>query len=113
MFFDRMYGRRRSSEGLAPFPGNAAIGGKFLFIFGVSVSLIGMFIVVLALALLMGVIKAINIFTALTERATAPEEKGRKEGPAMHAMTPPVQMENDGETTAVIAASLAAFLKKK
>lgn len=83
-----------------------------MFIFGLSVSLIGMGTVLFALVLLMAVIKAIGIFTAFAEKITVIEGKGGVEGPSVHVMTPPVQAENDREIAVVIAAALAAFLRK-
>ncbi|MBA4397326.1 MAG: hypothetical protein C0394_08090 [Syntrophus sp. (in: bacteria)] len=80
-----------------------------LLIFGLSVSLIGLCVVFFVLVLLMGVIKAISVFTTFTEKVTVLEEKG---GAVMHARTLPVQTENDAETVAVIAAALAAYLRK-
>ncbi len=83
-----------------------------MFIFGLTVALIGVCVVLFALVFLMGVIKAINIFTAITERTTVIEEKGREKSPAMHVITHQVQAENDGKIRAVIAAALAAFLRE-
>ncbi len=84
-----------------------------MLIFGLSVALIGVCVVLFALVFLMGVIKAISIFTAITERTSVIEEKGGGKSPVMHVITHQVQVENNGEIHAVIAAALTAFLNKK
>lgn len=83
-----------------------------MFIFGLSVSLIGICVVFFVLVLLMGVIKAINVVTIFTGRVMVLEVPGGAAGAVMRARTTPVQTENDGETVVVIAAALAAFLRK-
>lgn len=83
-----------------------------MFIFGLSVSLIGMGTVIFALVLLMGIIKTMSQFAALTERVTVLEKRGRGGPPVLPVAAPPVEAENDEEIAAVITAALAAFLRK-
>jgi sodium pump decarboxylase gamma subunit len=89
---------------------------KYLILFGFTVSVIGMGTVLFALVLLMGIIKVLGHFTALTGEAPPVEEKKRRKAPRKSVFTSPATVENtvekDEETAVVIAAALAACLRK-
>lgn len=92
-----------------------------MFVFGLTVSLIGMGTVLCALVLLMGIIKALGRFAALAGKDTPPELGKRRRThrkPAAETRKPVTKIRETveglrgDEIEVVIAAALAAYLRE-
>jgi len=92
-----------------------------LFVFGLTVSLIGMGTVLFALVLLMGLIKTLGRFAALAGKDTPPEVGKRRRNhrkPAAETREPvakvqvAAEVQRGDEIEVVIAAALAACLQE-
>ena len=85
-----------------------------MFVFGLTVSLIGMGTVLFALVLLMGLIKALGRFAALAGKDTPPEVGKRRRNHRKPAAKVQVaaEVQRGDEIEVVIAAALTACLQE-